>query len=213
MLDALTDQLRAQLGSIEAAISPLANRRRLIEELLSLESADVAASRPSARRTRRAEFGQSRLPRRRSLPRPRGSARPRGPTADYRPDALQAKPSRAHPTPTGPRLAQYQQLRDVAALATEQTAQGSRLSGHRADPLQVDVVLVVTPAPQSARGLARQQLRLGACEFGAGPRLLGISRVTVSSYARANGVPERRNGPEPSLPEPINTDGVTAPLG
>ena len=52
MPDAFTDQLRAQLGSIEAAISRLANQRRLIEELLSLEFADLAPSAHVEPRTR-----------------------------------------------------------------------------------------------------------------------------------------------------------------
>ena len=42
--------------------------------------------------------------------------------------------------------------------------------------------------------------------------LLGLSRVTVSNYVRANGVPGRRKGPAPSLQERTDTDGIAAQL-
>ena len=43
-------------------------------------------------------------------------------------------------------------------------------------------------------------------------RLLGISRVTVSSYVCANGVPGRRNGAAASSNGRGGTDGVAAQL-
>ena len=51
------------------------------------------------------------------------------------------------------------------------------------------------PTPrQLARWKAIQQAQLQGLSLRATARLLGISRVTVSSYVRANGVPGRRNG-------------------
>ena len=51
------------------------------------------------------------------------------------------------------------------------------------------------PTPrQLARWKAIQQARLQGLSMRATARLLGISRVTVRSYVRANGVPGRRNG-------------------
>lgn len=70
--------------------------------------------------------------------------------------------------------------------------------------------------PPTARQLARwktiQQAQLQGLSMRATARLLGLSRVTVSNYVRANGVPGRRNGPAPSLPERIDTDGIAAQL-
>ena len=51
------------------------------------------------------------------------------------------------------------------------------------------------PTPrQLARWKAIQQAQLQGLSMRATARLLGISRVTVSNYVRANGVPGRRNG-------------------
>ena len=70
--------------------------------------------------------------------------------------------------------------------------------------------------PPTARQLARwkaiQQAQLQGLSMRASARLLGLSRVTVSNYVRANGVPGRRNGPAPSLPERNETDGIAAQL-
>ena len=43
-------------------------------------------------------------------------------------------------------------------------------------------------------------------------RLLGISRDTVRSYVRANGVPGRQTGAAASSDGRGDTDGVAAPL-
>ena len=57
MADPFADQLRSELDGIETELGRLAERRRLVEELLSLESATVspppAAGKPRARRTAR----------------------------------------------------------------------------------------------------------------------------------------------------------------
>lgn len=55
------------------------------------------------------------------------------------------------------------------------------------------------PTPrQLARWKAIQQAQLRRLSMRATARLLGISRVTVSNYVRANGVPGRHNGPAAS---------------
>lgn len=68
--------------------------------------------------------------------------------------------------------------------------------------------------PPTARQLARwkaiQQAQLQGLSMRATARLLTLSRVTVSNYVRANGVPGRRNVPAPSLPERNETDGIAA---
>ena len=57
MADPFADQLRSELDGIQAELDRLAERRRLVEELLTLESAAVssppAADKPRARRTAR----------------------------------------------------------------------------------------------------------------------------------------------------------------
>ena len=57
MADPFADQLRSELDGIQAELDRLAERRRLVEELLALESATVsplpAAGKPRARRTAR----------------------------------------------------------------------------------------------------------------------------------------------------------------
>ena len=57
MADLFTDHLRSELDGIQAELDRLAERRRLVEELLTLESATVssppAADKPRARRTAR----------------------------------------------------------------------------------------------------------------------------------------------------------------
>ena len=69
------------------------------------------------------------------------------------------------------------------------------------------------PTPrQLARWKAIQQAQLQGLSMRATARLLGISRDTVSSYVRANGVPGRRNGAAASSDDQGGTDGVAAPL-
>ena len=69
------------------------------------------------------------------------------------------------------------------------------------------------PTPrQLARWKAIQQAQLQGLSLRATARLLGISRVTVSSYVRANGVPGRRNGASASSNGPGPTDRVAVPL-
>ena len=54
MADSFADQLRTELDSMEAELARLAARRRLIEELLNLQSASVApvaAAKPKGRRS------------------------------------------------------------------------------------------------------------------------------------------------------------------
>ncbi len=57
MADPFADRLRSELDGIQAELDRLAERRRLVEELLTLESATVspppAADKPRARRTAR----------------------------------------------------------------------------------------------------------------------------------------------------------------
>ena len=67
------------------------------------------------------------------------------------------------------------------------------------------------PTPrQLARWKAIQQAQLQGLSMRATARLIGISRVTVSSYVRANGVPERRNGAAASSDGSGGTDKVAA---
>ena len=69
------------------------------------------------------------------------------------------------------------------------------------------------PTPrQLARWKAIQQARLQGLSMRATARLLGISRDTVSSYVRANGVPGRRNGAAASSDGDGGTDKVAALL-
>ena len=69
------------------------------------------------------------------------------------------------------------------------------------------------PTPrQLARWKAIQQAQLQGLSMRATARLLGISRVTVSSYIQANGVPGRRNAGAASSNGRGVTDGVAAPL-
>ena len=69
------------------------------------------------------------------------------------------------------------------------------------------------PTPrQLARWKAIQQAQLQGLSMRATARLLGISRDTVSSYVRANGVPGRRNGVPASSNRRGDTDEVAAPL-
>ena len=69
------------------------------------------------------------------------------------------------------------------------------------------------PTPrQLARWKAIQQARLQGLSMRATARLLGISRDTVSSYIRANGVPGRQNGAAASSDGSAGTDKVAALL-
>jgi hypothetical protein len=71
MAGSFEDQLRSELSGIQADISRLENKRRLIEELLSNESGSAASSEPEQRTTRRRAA-------RRSAAQPKRSRRPRG---------------------------------------------------------------------------------------------------------------------------------------
>ena len=69
------------------------------------------------------------------------------------------------------------------------------------------------PTPrQLARWKAIQQAQLQGLSMRATARLLGISRDTVSSYVRANGVPGRRNGAAAPSDGSGGTDKVAALL-
>ena len=69
------------------------------------------------------------------------------------------------------------------------------------------------PTPrQLARWKAIQQAQLQGLSMRATARLLGISRVTVSSYVRANGVPGRQTGAAASSDGDVGTDKVAALL-
>ena len=69
------------------------------------------------------------------------------------------------------------------------------------------------PTPrQLARWKAIQQAQLQGLSMRATARLLGISRVTVSSYVRANGVPGRQTGAAASSDGDGGTDKVAALL-
>ena len=69
------------------------------------------------------------------------------------------------------------------------------------------------PTPrQLARWKAIQQARLQGLSMRATATLLGISRDTVSSYVRANGVPGRQNGAAASSDGSGGTDKVAALL-
>ena len=69
------------------------------------------------------------------------------------------------------------------------------------------------PTPrQLARWKAIQQARLQGLSMRATARLLGISRDTVSSYVRANGVPGRQTGAAASSDGDGGTDKVAALL-
>ena len=69
------------------------------------------------------------------------------------------------------------------------------------------------PTPrQLARWKAIQQAQLQGLSMRATARLLGISRVTVRNYVRANGVPGRRNDATAPSGGQRGTDKVAAPL-
>ncbi|MYF23225.1 MAG: hypothetical protein F4209_10885, partial [Chloroflexi bacterium] len=73
------------------------------------------------------------------------------------------------------------------------------------------------PRPPTPRQLARwkaiQQAQLQGLSMRATARLLGISRVTVSNYVRANGVPGRRTRAASSLSEQRDqTDRIAVQL-
>ena len=69
------------------------------------------------------------------------------------------------------------------------------------------------PTPrQLARWKAIQQAQLQGLSMRATARLLGISRDTVSSYVRANGVPGRQTGAAASSDGSAGTDKVAALL-
>ncbi|MYB23011.1 MAG: helix-turn-helix domain-containing protein [Chloroflexi bacterium] len=72
--------------------------------------------------------------------------------------------------------------------------------------------LSITPL-QLTRWKAIQQAQLQGLSMRATARLLGISRVTVSNYVRANGVPGRRTRAASSLSEQRDqTDRIAAQL-
>ena len=66
-------------------------------------------------------------------------------------------------------------------------------NGAAATPRQERTQLRPPTPRQLARWKAIQQAQLQGLSLRATARLLGISRVTASSYVRANGVPGRRN--------------------
>ncbi len=68
MADLFDDQLRAELGGIQAELDRLASKRRLIEELLSIESGAASPSAPTRPR-KRAVQRRARSPKRSRLPR------------------------------------------------------------------------------------------------------------------------------------------------
>ena len=70
MTDSFADQLRAELGDIETELGRLQTRRRLVEQLLQLESGSAAPAPVDPPRSRRAR-GQQAQPARRSR-QPRG---------------------------------------------------------------------------------------------------------------------------------------------
>jgi hypothetical protein len=69
MADSFADQLRTELDGIQADLDRLDARRRLVEELLSLESGGLAPSKAGKRRTRPAASAPAQPARRRRLPR------------------------------------------------------------------------------------------------------------------------------------------------
>lgn len=69
MADSFSDQLRSELGSVEAELARLASRRALVEELLGLESGGSAPSATARPRTRPAASAAAPPARRRRLPR------------------------------------------------------------------------------------------------------------------------------------------------
>ena len=80
----------------------------------------------------------------------------------------------------------------MAAVTPEQTAERVRRAGLPAHPFQLDLVLVVAPAPQFKRGLARQRLRLVAREVGPGPRLRRRQSLALVHPLRCLSSPEMR---------------------
>ncbi|MYB23045.1 MAG: hypothetical protein F4Y29_11060 [Chloroflexi bacterium] len=63
MADSFAEQLRSELDGIETQLARLAAKRRLVEELLSLESGAAPSSAPAAKRTRRTGTAATKRPR------------------------------------------------------------------------------------------------------------------------------------------------------
>ena len=97
----------------------------------------------------------------------------------------------------------------VAAAVT--ALEGAR-NGTAARPEPGSKELRLPTPRQLARWKAIQQAQLQGLSLRATARLLGISRVTVSSYVRANGVPGRRNSPAASSNGRGRTDKVAGAL-
>ena len=83
--------------------------------------------------------------------------------------------------------------RRLPALPAVQAGEGGR-NGAAVKPEPGSKQLRPPTPRQLARWKAIQQAQLRGLSMRATARLLGISRVTVSNYVRANGVPGRRNG-------------------
>ena len=101
-------------------------------------------------------------------------------------------------------------LRRLPALLTAATAEvaSNKTTARPATSAQ----LRAPTTRQLARWKAIQQAQLQGLSMRATARLLGISRVTVSSYVRANGVPGCRNGAAASSERRDRTDKVAALL-
>ena len=69
MADSLVDRLRSELDDIETELERLQHKRRLVEELLGLESGSAASSETAQPRTRRARRQAAPAARRSRLPR------------------------------------------------------------------------------------------------------------------------------------------------
>ncbi len=69
MADLFDDQLRAELGGIQTQLERLAVKRRLIEELLSLESGSNPSPKATRPQTQRAVRRRAQTPKRSRLPR------------------------------------------------------------------------------------------------------------------------------------------------
>ena len=97
-------------------------------------------------------------------------------------------------------------LRRLPALLAAATAD---VASNKTTARPANSAQLRAPTPrQLACWTAIQQAQLQGLSLRATARLLGISRVTVSSYVRANGVPGRRNGAAASSNRSGGTDGV-----
>ncbi|MCY3558636.1 MAG: hypothetical protein OXH13_08340 [Chloroflexi bacterium] len=121
MADAFADQLRSELNGIKAELERLATRRRLLEELLRLESDPAAA--PAAERSRRRPPSRPAAPPAPPAPPARRRRLPRGLISSKIREFLGGQREPVHATAILAYLEQHQAApRSVKPMATLQSA-------------------------------------------------------------------------------------------